>query len=104
MDEMTERQRVLNTAARYVAHDRNAQYGTPESNFGMIAQFWSTYLGASIMPHDVAAMMSLMKLARITTSPDKDDNWIDLAGYAACGAEVRPHNETELAEVIARLS
>jgi hypothetical protein len=90
MDEISERARTLRTAEQYVASDRNAQYGTPESNFGMIAEFWSTYLGYPVVAHDVAAMMGLMKIARITTSPDKDDHWIDLAGYAACGAEVRP--------------
>jgi hypothetical protein len=33
-------------------------------------------------------MMSLMKLSRITTGQPKPDNWVDLAGYAACGGEV----------------
>lgn len=86
----TERQRVLRTAEQYVSQDRNAVYDGPESNFKMIASFWSTYKGVDFTPHDVAAMMALVKLARITTSPGKDDHWIDLAGYAACGAEVRP--------------
>ena len=102
--EYTERKRVLETAARYVSADRNTSYGTPESNFSMIAEFWSTYLGYPVVAHDVAAMMSLMKIARITTSPDKDDNWIDLAGYAACGAEVRPVPAADLADIAARLS
>jgi hypothetical protein len=29
-------------------------------------------------------------VARISTSPSKLDHWIDVAGYAACGGEVRP--------------
>jgi hypothetical protein len=33
-------------------------------------------------------MMSLLKLARIRSNPGHSDNWIDLAGYAACGGEL----------------
>jgi len=32
--------------------------------------------------------MNLLKLARIKTSPEHADHWIDIAGYAACGGEV----------------
>jgi hypothetical protein len=35
-------------------------------------------------------MMALVKVSRISTSPSKLDHWVDLAGYAACGGEVRP--------------
>jgi hypothetical protein len=45
-------------------------------------------MGDELTPADVAAMMILMKVSRITTSPGKEDNWVDIAGYAACGAEV----------------
>ena len=31
--------------------------------------------------YDVAAMMALVKISRITTSPGQADHWIDLAGY-----------------------
>ena len=43
--------------------------------------------------HDVAAMMILLKVARLATSPDKWDNWVDIAGYAALGGEVRPEKQ-----------
>ena len=33
-------------------------------------------------------MMCLFKIARIDTGHGKEDNWIDLAGYAANGAEI----------------
>lgn len=33
-------------------------------------------------------MMCLFKIARIATGYGKADNWIDLAGYAACGGEL----------------
>jgi hypothetical protein len=91
-DSVTLREQVLDEAKNYITADRNTDYGTPESNFTDIARFWSTYLGASIMPHDVAAMMMLMKISRIKTNPDKRDSWTDGAGYAACGFEVAPAN------------
>jgi hypothetical protein len=33
-------------------------------------------------------MMIQLELARIKTSPEHADHWIDVAGYAACGGEV----------------
>lgn len=37
----------------------------------------------------MAALLGLLKIARIATGHGKDDNWIDLAGYAACGGELQ---------------
>ena len=34
-------------------------------------------------------MMILMKIARNMGGVYKQDNWIDIAGYAVCGAEVQ---------------
>jgi len=34
-------------------------------------------------------MLCLLKVARIMGSGEKADNWIDLAGYAACGGELQ---------------
>jgi Domain of unknown function (DUF6378) len=86
---------MLDLAKEIVTRDRQNDYGTAEENFGTIAEFWSTYLRAKyrswdieLTPADVAAMMVMMKVSRITTSPRKEDNWVDIAGYAACGAEV----------------
>lgn len=43
--------------------------------------------GVYIDANDVAMMMALLKIARIAAGGGKADSWIDLAGYAACGAE-----------------
>jgi hypothetical protein len=32
--------------------------------------------------------MVLFKVARVATGHNKEDNWIDAAGYAACGGEI----------------
>ena len=39
-------------------------------------------------PEDVAAMMALLKIARLMSNPEHVDSWIDGAGYLACGGEV----------------
>lgn len=79
---------LLARVAEVVDHDRQATHGRPEDSFTRIAGLWSAYLDIEVQPHDVAALMALLKLARIHENPKHDDNWIDLAGYAACGAEV----------------
>lgn len=79
---------ILDTAKTYVLKDRNATHGDPEDNFGRIAELWAAYKRVPFNATDVAAMMALMKVARIAQSPEHRDSWIDLAGYAACGAGI----------------
>ena len=88
-----ERSEILEAAKRCVCGDREQDYGSPEDNFEKIAEFWSTYMGYPVVAHDVAAMLALLKIARIATGHAKEDNWIDLAGYAACGGELEADNE-----------
>lgn len=99
----TIREEILETAKSAVTQDRNTDYGTPEDNFKTIAAYWTIYLQSvgfnmstsaknrlhnhGLNSTDVAAMLSLMKHSRLATSPNKTDNWVDIAGYAACGAE-----------------
>lgn len=98
---VTTREQVLSAARACVCGDREQDYGSPENNFRTIASLWNSYLyGAGLMenptphvwkglkPKDVAAMLALLKVARIAGNRPKPDNWIDLAGYAACGAEL----------------
>ena len=91
------RDETLDTAKICVCGDREQDYGSPENNFRMIAELWKPYLerkcvgeGADIciLPEDVSAMMMLVKIARIASGHAKADNWVDIAGYAACGAEL----------------
>lgn len=82
------RAEILDKAKACVVGDREQDYGSPESNFGRIANLWTAFLNASISPTDVAAMLALLKIARIASGHAKDDNWVDLAGYAACGGEI----------------
>lgn len=90
------RKEILKEAQKCVCGDREQDYGSPEQNFETIANLWTDYLvaagalcdGILLEPKDVAAMMALMKIARIASGKAKEDNWVDLAGYAACGGEI----------------
>jgi hypothetical protein len=79
---------ILDTAKEYVTKDRASDHGDMEDNFEMIADFWSTYLDRRIVAYDVGAMMALLKVARIRSNPKHPDNWVDGAGYMACGGEI----------------
>lgn len=93
------RKEILDKAAECVCGQRERDYGTPENNFETIGLLWSTYLCAAhpdytvkfplngIKPKDVAAMMALLKIARIAAG-NTEDSFVDLAGYAACAGEI----------------
>lgn len=90
------REQLLREAIKITTSDRNKAYGNPEDNFNNIAQFWNIYCrNAGItLPHvsgftgiDVAHMMVLMKMARLSTNPLHRDSILDVAGYAACAAD-----------------
>jgi len=79
------RSAVLADADQLVNGDRNAAYGPPTQDFARTAAMWSAYLGIEVQAHDVAALMVMLKVSRISWSPERRDSWVDLAGYAACG-------------------
>lgn len=87
---------LLEEALR-VVKSRGLDYGKPENNFGRIASLWRVYVGnregrdgsGDLNEADVCVMMILMKVARLMEKPDHLDSWIDIAGYAACGADVQ---------------
>ena len=78
---------TLKAAAECVCGSREEDYGSPEDNFAVIGALWSAYTGTDIAPKDVAMMMALLKIARAKAG-SKPDTYVDLAGYAACGAEI----------------
>lgn len=82
------RAHILDTAKQYVTQDRQNTHGKPEDTFGLIADLWGAYLGRAVAPVEVCAMMALLKIARSADNPTNADNWIDLAGYAACAGEL----------------
>lgn len=93
------RESILKEAIETVCTDREGMYGSPEDNFRLISDLWSNYLNAIkcewLAPEDVAVMMVLLKIARIATGGSHPDNWIDIAGYAACGGEIEGKRNRE---------
>ena len=100
-------------AERITNGTRRASYGKPENNFARICTMWEAYFRikgwalidttqtyldgmrefvetyeVDLQPLDVAAMMRLMKEARLAETPDHLDSYQDIIGYAGCGAEV----------------
>lgn len=72
---------------------RGNVYGTPEENFGNIANFWQAYIvgkygidkiraaGIQFLPQDVGYMCALMKIARLIKTPMHPDTILDGAVY-----------------------
>jgi len=82
------RAEVLEAAKICVCGQREQDYGSPEDNFGVIADLWSVYSGHKFSALDVAMMMALLKVARIKSGGGTGDSFVDLAGYAACAGEI----------------
>mgnify|MGYP000013573375 FL=1 len=94
---------IIDNAKTIINGERQGTYGNAEDNFAGIAAFWSTYLNTPIDSTDVANMMILMKVARNSSGVYKDDNYIDICGYAALGGEIasRPSkNEVTYASIM----
>ena len=68
---------ILSKAESIINGERQGTYGDAEDSFQTIADMWS------------ANMMILMKVARNSSGVYKDDNWIDICGYAALGGEIQ---------------
>ncbi len=83
------RQLILSEAERIISTDRHEDYGPASDSFKKIANLWSAYLGdRTITSLDVSNMMILNKVCRTLASPEKEDTYIDICGYAALSAEI----------------
>lgn len=95
---------LLEEALKIVTGPRQQLYGKPSQNFIDTAAIINSVLGEdrfrtaggkpmSVKPYEVAIIMICLKLARIRTSPQEKDHWVDIAGYAACGYEAALEGE-----------
>ena len=86
------RAQFLKEVEKLVCADRNVTHGDAEDNFRVIAQLWNVYIhnskGEELNNKDVAIMMCLFKVSRLMSNVDNLENWLDLAGYAACGGGI----------------
>lgn len=92
------REEIIKQVEKCILNDRQNTYGSPENNFRTIANLWNEYLGkdSRITPRDVAIMMVLLKVARMGSSPNHLDNFVDAAGYSIiAGSFCNSEKETE---------
>lgn len=86
------REEVLDGAREAVLKSRNADYGPPDQDFTRSADLLTALFKSKLKERerfgasDIAKIMILLKLSRSTWS-SKLDNWLDIAGYSACGWE-----------------
>lgn len=87
---------ILQEAINITSGDRRRDYDKATPNHERIAGAWNWYLGARpdaaapISPKDVSIMMLLLKVAR-EAHTSKRDNFVDMAGYARCAAQIAGH-------------
>lgn len=92
LSEMAQVQQVLSIAQAILSGDRRESYGSPRESFARIATLWSAYLGYAISSHDVAMLMILLKMAR-QKNKHKEDNLVDICGYASLATVLEECNE-----------
>ena len=91
--DVAEARNILRDAHTVINGERQDTYGNPEDSFKLIAKYWTDYLenrphgGSLIRPMDVAHMMILFKMARVSGQKPSRDNYTDICGYAAIAAD-----------------
>jgi hypothetical protein len=82
------RSKTLYVATSLVEEVREEQHGDFADNAKTTAELWSAYKGVEFSALDVPMMMALLKIARVKSSPDNPDNYVDTCGYVALASEV----------------
>ena len=78
------RDNLLNKTERVVYGARQKDYGDAKTNHENIAAIWRVTLNKPDLTYQqVVQCMIGVKLARLANSPDHEDSYIDIAGYAA---------------------
>lgn len=67
--------------------EREAVYGHPGQDFARTGQYWG------VKPHEVALRMIQLKISRLLATPDHEDSWKDIIGYAICGVRIMLEKE-----------
>ena len=79
---MSSRVDQFDEALKTLTQDRGVVYGHPIHDFGIAADIKQTVSGCGdpLMRHVLDQIA--VKMARLCTTPDHLDSWIDIAGYA----------------------
>ena len=79
----------LSHAIELVGGDRQKDYGDKVDNHNNIAKLWSAYLDIPVTAHDVAILMSLLKVARTKLGAVSKDTYVDMSAYSAIAGEIK---------------
>jgi hypothetical protein len=88
----------LDKANVLVKGQREIDYGDKIKNHDNIAKLWSAYLDTPVTAHDVAILMTLLKVARTKLGAVSEDTYIDMSAYGAIAGEIKfkePKKESE---------
>ena len=86
---MKKTKEFLARAGTLVAGDSEKDYGDKVHNHQNIAKLWSAYLDIEVRAHDVAIMMTLLKVARTKLGAVSEDTYIDMSAYSAIAGEIK---------------
>ena len=84
-----DRKRFLKEVEQTLEGDRQVDYGDASKNFARIARMWEVIFGHQVTLEQVHLAMIAVKMSRLVNSPEHQDSWIDIAGYAALAAELK---------------
>lgn len=87
---MDARKTLKEACIKVTSNDKT--YGTKRDSFGLIAMLSSLISGKQLSPTDCCAVLIALKLSR-EKNLHKDDNMIDLCGYAAIMNELHHANK-----------
>ena len=95
---MEKTKEYLEKASNLVSVNRERDYGDKVNNHKNIAKLWSAYMDVKVEAHDVAILMTLLKVARTKLGAVSEDTYIDMAAYSAIAGEIKfkePKKESE---------
>jgi len=74
---------LLQEAEELINGQRKEDYGDAKACFERIAAFWQAYLNIEVDSYDVASMMTLFKIARLSHNNRHHDSLVDAISYLA---------------------
>jgi hypothetical protein len=81
-------------AMKTITQERGADYGHPFDDFGRVMRMKAEVQGCQDLQVRHALEMILVKVARLTETPNHLDSMIDIGGYARCIAMINDRRAT----------
>tara|TARA_Y100000590_G_C15230229_1_gene829790 strand:- start:62 stop:340 length:279 start_codon:yes stop_codon:yes gene_type:complete len=78
---------LLKKAIEYTDGARLKDYGSPVDNHQNIANIFNAITDKQLTAKDIALVQVATKLARLKSSPKKDDHYIDIMAYIGIAYE-----------------